>query len=122
MRSTRAGFGEALAALGDVRPDVVVLDGEASDSMLAASFARAHPERFFECYVAEQQMLATAVGMQVRGWVPFAVPCDANQAAWLTGAMAERSMPGSATPDEQLQLAGIDLASIATAAAELVGH
>jgi transketolase len=309
MRSTRAGFAEALAALGDVRPDVVVLDGEVSDAARAASFARAHPERFFECYVAEQQMLATAVGMQVRGWAPFAVtcaafftraydfirmaavsrasirlvgsdsgawagadgpsqmgledlaalravhgstvlcPCDANQAAWLTGAMADlrgvsylrtsrgdapviyqpgerfevggsrvlrsapgdqvtlvaagvtvhealaaadlladdgisarvidaysvkpvdvvtlraaaretgrivtvedhwpegglgdavlsalaggreplpavtklavRAMPGSATPDEQLQLAGIDLASIATAAAELVGH
>ena len=43
-----------------------------SDSTRTASFARAHPERFFECYVAEQQMLATAVGMQVRGWVPFA--------------------------------------------------
>jgi transketolase len=309
MRSTRAAFDEALAALGDVRPDVVVLDGEVSDSARAASFARAHPERFFECYVAEQQMLATAVGMQVRGWAPFAVtfaafftraydfirmaavsrasirlvgsdsgtwvgadgpsqmgledvaalravhgstvlcPCDANQAAWLTGALADlrgvsylrtsrgaapviyqpgerfevggsrvlraapgdqvtlvgagvtvhealaaadllaedgiaarvidaysvkpvdvvtlraaaretgrivtvedhwpegglgdavlsalaggreplpavtklavRAMPGSATPDEQLQLAGIDLASIATAAAELVGH
>jgi transketolase len=309
MRSTRAGFGEALAALGDVRPDVVVLDGEVSDSARAASFARAHPERFFECYATAQQMLATAVGMQVRGWAPFAAtlaafftraydfirmaavsrasirlvgshagawtgadgpsqmgledlaalravhgstvlcPCDANQAAWLTGVLADlrgvsylrtslgdapviyqpgerfevggsrvlrsapgdqvtlvaagvtvhealaaadllaedgisarvidaysvkpvdvatlrvaaretgrivtvedhwpegglgdavlsglaagreplpavtklavRSMPGSATPDEQLQLAGIDLASIATAAAELVGH
>jgi transketolase len=309
MRSTRAGFGEALAALGDVRPDLVVLDGEVRDSTRAGSFAWAHPERFFECCVAEQQMLATAVGMQVRGWVPFAVtfaafftraydfirmaavsrasirlvgshsgasvgadgpsqmgledlaalravhgstvlcPCDANQAAWLTGVLADlrgvsylrtsdgdapviyqpgerfevggsrvlrsapgdqvtlvaagvtvhealaaadlladdgisarvidaysvkpvdvatlraaaretgrivtvedhwpegglgdavlsglaasreplpavtklavRSMPGSATPDEQLQLAGIDLASIATAAAELVGH
>jgi transketolase len=309
MRSTRAAFDEALAALGDVRPDVVVLDGEVSDSARAAAFARAHPERFFECYAAEQQMLATAVGMQVRGWAPFAVtcaafftraydfirmaavsrasirlvgsdsgawvgadgpsqmgledlaalravhgstvlcPCDANQAAWLTGALADlrgvsylrtshgaapviyqpgerfevggsrvlrsapgdqvtlvaagvtvhealaaadlladdgiaarvidaysvkpvdvvtlraaaretgrivtvedhwpegglgdavlsalagareplpavtklavRAMPGSATPDEQLQLAGIDLASIATAAAELVGH
>ena len=309
VESTRSAFGAALAALGDARPDVVVLDGEVSDSTRTASFARAHPERFFECYVAEQQMLATAVGMQVRGWVPFAVtfaafftraydfirmaavsrasirlvgshagaaigadgpsqmgledlaalravhgstvlcPCDANQAAWLTGVMADlrgvsylrtsrgetpviyqpgerfevggsrvlrsapgdqvtlvaagvtvhealaaadllaedgisarvidaysvkpvdvatlraaaretgrivtaedhwpegglgdavlsaladgsqplpvvrklavRSMPGSATPDEQLQMMGIDMASIATAAAELVGH
>jgi transketolase len=73
MESTRTAFGEALAALGDARPDVVVLDGEVSDSTGTASFAAAHPERFFECYIAEQQMLATAIGMQVRGWVPFAV-------------------------------------------------
>ena len=309
MASTRTAFGEALAALGDTRPEIVVLDGEVSDSTRTASFAKAHPERFFECYIAEQQMLATAVGMQVRGWVPFVAtfaafftraydfirmaavsrasirlvgshagaavgadgpsqmgledvaalravhgstvlcPCDANQAAWLTGVMADlrgvgylrtsrgeapviyqpgerfevggsrvlrsapddqvtlvaagvtvhealaaadlladdgisarvidaysvkpvdvitlraaaretgrivtvedhwpegglgdavlsvlaaggqplpvvtklavRAMPGSATPDEQLQLMGIDMASIATAAAELVGH
>jgi transketolase len=149
MASTRAAFGEAVAALGDARPDVVVLDGEASDSARTASFATAHPERFFECYTAGQQMLATAVGLQVRGWVPFAAtfaafftraydfirmaavsrasirlvgshsgastgadgpsqmgledlaalravhgstvlcPCDANQAAWLTGVLAE---------------------------------
>jgi transketolase len=307
MESTSSAFADALAALGDARPDVVLLDGEVSDSTRTAPFARAHPDRFFECCTAEQQMLATAVGMQVRGWVPFAAtfaafltraydfirmaavsrasirlvgshagsavgadgpsqmgledmaalravhgstvlcPCDANQAAWLAGVMADlsgvsylrtsrgetpviyqpgerfevggsrvlrsaaddqvtlvaagvtvhealaaadllaedgisarvidaysvkpvdaitlraaaretgrivtvedhwpegglgdavlsalaaggalpvvtklavRSMPGSATPDEQLQLTGIDLASIATAAAELVG-
>ena len=74
MTSTRTAFGAALAALGDTRPDVVVLDGEVSEATgTAASFAAAHPERFFECYAAEQQMLASAIGMQVRGWVPFAV-------------------------------------------------
>ena len=71
--SARTAFGAALAALGDTRPDVVVLDGEVSDAAGTASFAAAHPERFFECYAAEQQMLASAIGMQVRGWVPFAV-------------------------------------------------
>jgi transketolase len=72
MAATRTAFGEALAALGGIRPDIVVLDGEVSDSTRTASFAKAHPERFFEFYIAEQQMLAAAVGMQVRGWVPFA--------------------------------------------------
>jgi transketolase len=151
MESTRTAFGQALAALGDVRGDVVVLDGEASDSAKTGLFAQAHPERFFEFYVAEQQLLAAAVGMQVRGWVPFAAtyaafltraydfirmaavsrasirlvgsqagawtgedgpsqmgledvaamravhgstvlcPCDANQAAWLTGVLADLS-------------------------------
>jgi len=72
MAATRTAFGEALAALGDRRPDIVVLDGEVSDSTRTASFAKAHPERFFEFYIAEQQLLAAAIGMQVRGWVPFA--------------------------------------------------
>ena len=66
MESTRSAFGDALAALGDVRPDVVVLDGEVSDSTRTAPFARAHPERFFECYTAEQQMLAAARALMAR--------------------------------------------------------
>jgi transketolase len=72
MMATRTAFGQALAALGDVRQDVVVLDGESSDATRTSFFASAHPERFFECYAAEQQLVAAAVGMQVRGWVPFA--------------------------------------------------
>jgi transketolase len=70
--ATRTAFGQALAALGDVRTDVVVLDGEVSDSTRTQYFADEHAERFFECYIAEQQLIASAVGMQVRGWVPFA--------------------------------------------------
>jgi transketolase len=50
----------------------VALDGEVSNSTFAETFAKAHPERYFEMYIAEQQMVAAAVGMQVRGWVPFA--------------------------------------------------
>src|SRR5690606_5380823 len=70
--ATRSAFGEALAALGAARPDVVVLDGEVADSTRTQNFADAFPERFFECYIAEQQMVAAAVGMQVRGWTPYA--------------------------------------------------
>jgi len=54
------------------RPDVVVLDGEVSDSTKTDEFARQHPDRFFEMFIAEQQMAAAALGMQARGWVPFA--------------------------------------------------
>ena len=150
--ATRTAFGEALAALGDARPDVVVLDGEVGDSTCTSLFAETHPDRFFQCYTAEQQLLAAAVGLQARGWVPFAAtraaffsraydfirmaaigqasirlvgshsgvtvgqdgpaqmalediaslravhgstvlcPCDANQAAWLTGVLAD--LPG----------------------------
>ena len=70
--ATRTAVGAALAALGTARPDVVVLDGEVSDSTKTEEFARQHPDRFFECYIAEQQMVATALGMQARGWLPFA--------------------------------------------------
>jgi transketolase len=69
---TRRAYGQALAALGSVRGDVVALDGEVSDSTFAKLFADAHPERYFEMFIAEQQMVAAAIGMQTRGWVPFA--------------------------------------------------
>ncbi|CAN5905216.1 transketolase [soil metagenome] len=70
--ATRDAYGAALAALGSIRGDVVALDGEVSNSTRAEDFKEAHPERFFEMYIAEQQMIAAAVGMDVRGWVPFA--------------------------------------------------
>ena len=70
--ATRKAYGEALAAVGGANPRVVALDGEVSNSTYAEIFAKAHPERFFEAYIAECQMVATAVGLQVRGWVPFA--------------------------------------------------
>jgi transketolase len=70
--ATRKAYGEALAALGAARGDVVALDGEVSNSTHAEIFKKAHPERFFEMYIAEQQMVAAAIGMQVRGWVPYA--------------------------------------------------
>jgi transketolase len=70
--ATRNAFGEALAALGTARPDVVVLDGEVSDSTRTGFFEKEHPDRFVECYIAEQQMLATAIGLAVRGWTPYA--------------------------------------------------
>jgi transketolase len=70
--ATRKAYGDALAALGDARADIVCLDAEIGNSTHAEIFAKAHPERFFEMYIAEQQMVAAAVGLQVRGWVPFA--------------------------------------------------
>jgi transketolase len=70
--ATRRAYGEALAAVGDARPSVVALDGEVSNSTFSELFREAHPERYFEMYIAEQQMIAAAVGLQVRGWKPFA--------------------------------------------------
>ncbi|MEV7017811.1 transketolase [Streptomyces sp. NPDC093991] len=80
--ATRNAFGEALAALGSARGDVVALDGEVGDSTRLEFFAKEHPERYVECYIAEQQMVAAAVGVAARGWNPFA----STFAAFLTRA------------------------------------
>jgi transketolase len=80
--ATRKAYGEALAALGAERDDVVALDGEVSNSTYSEIFAHAHPERYFEMFIAEQQMIAAAVGLQVQGFRPFA----STFAAFLTRA------------------------------------
>ncbi|CAL9576602.1 Transketolase 2 [Streptomyces sp. enrichment culture] len=80
--ATRDAYGKALAALGTARGDVVALDGEVGDSTRAEFFAKEHPDRYVECYIAEQQMVATAVGVAARGWVPYA----STFAAFLTRA------------------------------------
>ncbi|MFF4231992.1 transketolase [Streptomyces sp. NPDC001820] len=80
--ATRTAFGKALAALGSARGDVVALDGEVGDSTRTEYFAKVHPSRFFECYIAEQELVGTAVGMQARGYVPYA----STFAAFLTRA------------------------------------
>jgi transketolase len=70
--ATRKAYGDALVALGKARGDVLALDGEVSNSTYAEQFREELPDRFFEMYIAEQQMVATAVGMQALGWRPFA--------------------------------------------------
>ncbi|HEX4980024.1 MAG TPA: transketolase [Acidimicrobiales bacterium] len=69
--ATRKAYGDALAALVLAHGDVVAIDGEVSNSTFSETVEKVAPERFFEMYIAEQQMVATAVGMQVRGWKPF---------------------------------------------------
>jgi transketolase len=70
--ATRKAFGEALAALSATRPDLVVLDGEVSNSTYTEDFQKVAPERFFEMYIAEQEMVGAAVGMQAVGKTAFA--------------------------------------------------
>ena len=69
--ATRKAYGEAIAALANVRGDVVALDGEVSNSTHSEDFREAHPDRYFEMFIAEQQLVAAATGMQVRGWTPY---------------------------------------------------
>jgi transketolase len=70
--ATRKAFGDALTALGRANGKVVALDGEVGNSTYTEEFAEALPDRFFQVYIAEQQLIASSVGFQVRGWKPFA--------------------------------------------------
>jgi transketolase len=69
--ATRKAYGDALVALGKADGAIVALDGEVGNSTFAEEFAKEFPERYFEMFIAEQQLVAAAVGMQVRGWKPF---------------------------------------------------
>ncbi|HZT43097.1 MAG TPA: transketolase [Chthonomonadaceae bacterium] len=70
--ATREAYGDALQALGTVNASVVALDGEVSNSTFSDKFKKAFPERFFEMFIAEQQLVSATVGMQVMQKIPFA--------------------------------------------------
>ncbi|XXZ02805.1 transketolase [Sorangium sp. So ce302] len=80
--ATRRAYGDALEALGAARADIVAVDAEVNNSTFAEEFAKAHPDRYFEMFISEQQMVAAAVGLSVRRWSPFA----STFAAFLTRA------------------------------------
>ena len=69
--ATRKAFGETLAAMA-ARPDLVVLDGEVSNSTHTEDFQKVAPDRFIELYIAEQCMAGVAVGLQALGKTVFA--------------------------------------------------
>ena len=94
--ATRKAFGDALVAVGANRPDVVVLDGEVSNSTFTEEFNKAYPNRFFEVYIAEQQLVGAALGLSVLGKVAFA----ATFAAFLTRAF------------DQIRMAAVSAASV----------
>jgi len=70
--ATRKAYGDALVALGARDPQVVALDGEVSNSTFADEFAHVYPDRYFEMFIAEQQLVAAATGLAVRGYRSFA--------------------------------------------------
>lgn len=71
LKSTREGFGEAILDIARNDPRVVVLTADLGESMHLGEFARQFPERFFECGVAEQNMMGVAAGMAISGKIPF---------------------------------------------------
>jgi transketolase len=70
--ATREAYGEALARLGDDNPLVVALDGDTKNSTYSEKFMKAHEGRFFESFIAEQNMVSAAVGLGAMGKIPFA--------------------------------------------------
>ena len=98
--ATREAFGDALARLGDVNPLVVALDGDTKNSTYSEKFMKSHPERFFESFIAEQNMVGAAVGLSAMGKIPFA----STFACFLTRAYDQIRM--SAISQANLKLCG----------------
>jgi transketolase len=72
MVATREAFGSALLRIGEVDPRVVALDGDTKNSTYSDKFYKKFPERFTECFIAEQNLVGVATGFGTRGKVPFA--------------------------------------------------
>ena len=70
--SIREAYGKTLVELGKGNPDIVVLDADLSRSTMTHIFAREFPQRFFDCGVAEQNMVGIAAGLAASGKIPFA--------------------------------------------------
>ncbi|MEK6910124.1 MAG: transketolase [Candidatus Aenigmatarchaeota archaeon] len=86
--ATRDSYGKALVKLGDQDPDMIVLDGDVKNSTFTEYFFQKYPERSFQCYIAEQNMIGTALGLQALGKNVF----TATFAAFLTRAFDQLRM------------------------------
>lgn len=69
--ATRKAYGLAIANIANTQTNIVVLDAEVSNSTYAQDFQKVHPQRFFEMFIAEQNMVGTALGLSRRGKIPF---------------------------------------------------
>ena len=69
--ATREAYGTGLASLGTVNSRVVALDADVKNSTFSDRFEKAHPDRFFENFIAEQNMVGASMGLAARGAIPF---------------------------------------------------
>src|SRR5260370_9527399 len=69
--ATREAFGRTLAALGKENPNIVVCDADLSKSTYTSYFAKEFPDRFFECGIAEANMVSIGAGLASAGKIPF---------------------------------------------------
>lgn len=69
--ATRGGYGTGLAKIGAANPNVVALDGDTKNSTYAEQFMDLYPDRFFEMFIAEQNLVGAGIGLAKRGKIPF---------------------------------------------------
>ena len=93
--ATRLAYGDALLALGEVNEKIVALDGEMSNSTYSEKFSKKFPTRYFEMFIAEQNMITTALGMSKLGFIPFA----STFAAFLTRGFDQLRMAQYSAPN-----------------------
>ncbi len=93
--ATRLAYGDALLTLGDVDEKIVALDGEMSNSTYSEKFAKKFPKRYFEMFIAEQNMMTVALGLSKLGFVPFA----STFAAFLTRGFDQLRMAQYSAPN-----------------------
>ena len=93
--ATRMAYGDALLGLGDANEKIVVLDAEMSNSTYSEKFAKKFPERYFEMFIAEQNMITAALGISKMGFIPFA----STFSAFLTRGFDQLRMAQYSTPN-----------------------
>ncbi|MBN1110056.1 MAG: transketolase family protein [Methanomassiliicoccales archaeon] len=98
--SQRGNYGRALVELGGRRQDIAVLDADLSSSTRTAEFGKAFPERFFNCGIAEQNMMGTAAGLAVGGMTVFA----STFAVFATGRAYDQVRQSIAYPDLNVKI------------------
>src|SRR5438093_2600097 len=69
--ATREAYGDALVKIAEKQPRVIALDGDTKNSTYSEKLLKVHPERFFEMFIAEQNMVDVAMGLAARGKIPF---------------------------------------------------
>ncbi len=100
--SIRKAFGKTLAEIGDYNEKVVVMDADLACSTQTKIFGDKFPERFFDCGIAEQDMIATAAGLASEGKIPFV----ASFAMFATGRTYDQIRNGVCYPDFNVKIVG----------------
>ena len=101
-KATRVSFGEALCEMAESRPDIIVLDADLAAATNTSIFRNAYPERFFDCGIAEANMVGVAAGLAASGKTPVA----ASFAMFATGRAFEQIRNSVAYPNLNVKIAG----------------
>lgn len=100
--SIRKAFGKTLAEIGELNEKIVVMDADLACSTQTKIFADKFPDRFFDCGIAEQNMLATAAGLASEGKIPFV----ASFAVFVTGRTYDQIRNGICYPNFNVKIVG----------------